>query len=330
MSADKTMISVAMSAKTSGWVAWGISPSGSPGMVGTEAVIGHTSSGDANVYKLGAYDTSQFSLIGAVIPLTNVSACTYSDNGATWTVAKFARSTATGQNPISLTKPTSIAIAFGSSTTLSQHSSSNRATLSMDFSTNTIVPDSKTPAATKYKIAHGSLMFIGFSVFLPIGLFLARYGQLSIGEIWFVAHILTQLVGYFTAFAGFVIALWMVHGAHFKTKAHSQLGVSIIVAAVVQIAIGFFRPHKAPDGEKITTARKIWFWIHRILGFVIIIIAVITVFFGLHQYGGIHYGWYIGYAVYVGLWIILALALQIRQAFFRRKPESISSPTDDL
>lgn len=292
-------------------------------MAGTEAIIGNSNRGDAQVFRLGSHEMSSFAPIDSSIPLTGVSACTYSDSGTTWTVVKFTRSLNSGQNKLFTDKATSIAVAFGSSTTLAQHSSSNRAIAQVNFVTGSITGEKKQIADKNYKIAHGALMFIGFTVLLPIGFFFARFGQFTIGESWFLLHLIFQLVGYAIAFAGFVIALWMVRKAHFKTKAHAQLGVSVVIAAVVQIALGFFRPHHAAAGEKPTTIRKVWLWIHRCFGIIIMIVAVISVFFGLHQYG-VHFGWYIGYAIYVGLWVVLGIVLEIRQRFVKRKPEALS------
>lgn len=312
---------MAITAKTNGWIGWGISQAGTPDMTNAEAVIGHSTRGTAKSFLLAAKDSSQFQDIDSRIPLTNTSACTFNLEGSTWTLITFSRSVSAGNNAISLTSNTPMIAAYGDSTTLNQHSSDARAGFSVNLNSgqggtvSSGVPDG-------YRIAHGALMFIGFSFFLPLGAFISRFSRDLIGENWFILHIVSQLTGYFIAFAGFVIALWMVKGNHFKTKVHSQFGIAVIVAGVVQIAIGFFRPHVTPVGEKRKPIRFAWELIHKIFGLIIISIAVVAVFTGLRQYGA-HYGWFIGYGIYVGVWIIAGIILEIRRHSQERKPISL-------
>lgn len=216
-----------------------------------------------------------------------------------------------------MTSAVPMVAAYGSSTTLNQHAGDARTlfTVNFDSGSNTV----QRTVSDGYRIAHGAIMFIGFTFFLPAGVFISRYSRTLIGENWFILHIVSQLSGYLIAFAGFVIALWMVKGQHFKTKFHAQLGVSIIVAAILQIAIGFFRPHAAPEGEKRTRTRFVWEMIHRCFGLLIILIAVINVFAGIAQYDA-PYGWYIGYGFYVGAWVIAFIVLEVRKVAKERQP----------
>lgn len=320
LSSSNTTIDAAITAKTSGWVGWGVSQAGTPQMPGSEAVVGHSTRGTAQSYRLNGRDASLFQDISSQVPLSNTSACTYSSGGSTWTLVKFTRSLTGGNNAMSLTSTVPMVAAYGSSTTLNQHASDSRTTFSANLFTGSGTVSNAVPNG--YRIAHGALMFIGFSFFLPFGVFVSRYTRSLIGENWFILHIVSQLAGYFIAFAGFVIALWMVKGQHFKTKAHAQFGISIIVAGVVQIAIGFFRPHVTPLGEKRTRVRFAWEIIHRCLGLLIVVVAFVTVFLGLGQYGA-HYGWFIGYAIYVALWLVGGIILEVRLRANARKPTII-------
>lgn len=286
-------------------------------MPGSEAVIGHSTRGTAGSYRLAARDASLFQSIDSTIPLSNTSACTYTSGGSTWTLVKFTRSTTGGSNPMSMTSNVPLVAAYGTTTTLNEHPDNARTVFTVNFNSGSNTVDNG--VSDGYRIAHGAIMFIGFTFFLPAGFFISRYSRTLIGENWFVLHIVSQLAGYLIAFAGFVIALWMVKGQHFKTKFHAQLGVSIIVAAIVQIALGFFRPHAAPQGEKRTRTRLIWEMAHRFFGLLIILIAIVTVFAGLGQYKA-PYGWYIGYGFYVGAWVIAGIVLEVRKRAKERQP----------
>lgn len=132
---DTSTLDMTITAKTNGWVGWGVSPEGTPEMLGSEAVIGHLSSpaSTATVYRLNQRDASQFTNITSQIPLNNTMACTFTNGGATWSLVQFSRPLTGGNNPISLTGQTAMAIAYGSNGILSQHASNARTPFFLDL-----------------------------------------------------------------------------------------------------------------------------------------------------------------------------------------------------
>jgi hypothetical protein len=323
-------ISIAIEAKTSGWIGWGVSNVDPAQMTGSEAVIAMAGgSTSIHSYRLSGKDTSLFAPIDSLIPLKNTTVCEYTSGGDTWTVAIFTRSMSSGSNSISLTGSTPMIVAFGSSDQLSEHADGNKLAMGLNLLTGEVieVPRGGGKGST-LEIVHGALMFAGFGACLPIGVIIARYAKDSFGEKWFIIHLSVQLFGYCLGFAAFVIALYMVNGNHFATKAHAQLGLSVIVAAVFQLALGFIRPAHVEKGVPKPTIRFLWECAHKWLGRTINIVSVVTIFFGFVEYST-PIGLYIAYGVFVGVVIILAIGLEIYKRVTKKPTQSLASKNDN-
>lgn len=290
-------------------------------MVGAEAMVATAGTQlTFSSYRLDAKDADMFARIDNLVPVKNTGGCEFSDSGSTWTAVKFTRSLASGSNPLSLTDATPMVIAYGTQDRLTQHASGARDAFFLNLVTGEVTYP-KVGSATQnvaLRKAHGALMFAGFGVFIPVGIIIARYGKEDLGESWFLIHLLLQLSGYFIAFAAFLIALYMVNGTHFTTKAHSQLGLAVVVSGVVQLTLGFFRPAHVEKGFPTPPLRFVWEILHKWLGRTLNLVVVITIFFGLYQYS-VPLGLYIAYAVFVGVFILLIIALEIRKRILKRK-----------
>lgn len=154
MDVEAGTLDMTITAKTGGWVGWGVAPTDSLGMVDSEAVVGHLTSpaSTATVYRLVQRDASQFVNITAQIPLSNTNACTFTSGGATWSLVKFTRPINGGNNPISTTGETGMVIAYGSNGILSQHATNARTPFRLNLAGNSTSPSAPsapgTPTAT--------------------------------------------------------------------------------------------------------------------------------------------------------------------------------------
>jgi len=288
-------------------------------MIGSEVVVAIAGSlVSFNSYRINGKDIGLFTPIDNVVPVKDTGACEYTDASTTWTVARFTRSLSSGNNPISQTDATPIVIAYGTTDTMAQHSSSARGAYLLNLATAELTVPAVAQKASTLRIVHGALMFAGFGVFIPVGVIIARYGKQDIGDAWFVIHALVQVFGYFISFAAFLIALYMVSGAHFTTKAHSQLGLAVVVGGVLQLTLGFFRPGHVAKGSYKPNARVVWEIVHKWFGRLLNVVVIITIFFGLYQYA-VPTGLYIAYAVYVGVMILLIIGLEIRKRVLKSR-----------
>jgi cytochrome b561 len=98
---------------------------------------------------------------------------------------------------------------------------------------------------------------------------------------------------------------------YFQTRWHSQLGIAVMVGALLQLIMGLMRPD-APKNlkEKKTGKRNAFEWIHGTFGKLLIIASIIAIFSGLVQMGVPLFGIII-FAVYIGLAVATAIVLEI-------------------
>jgi hypothetical protein len=92
-------------------------------------------------------------------------------------------------------------------------------------------------------------MFIAWGVFLPLGIFIARFTKtMKPGAkvpVWFQYHRVIQTVGLCVAIIGFIMALTMVDGDHFM-RPHQRLGLAVMIMGLLQPMNALIRPHPQP------------------------------------------------------------------------------------
>lgn len=130
--------------------------------------------------------------------------------------------------------------------------------------------------------AHGCLMVIAWIGFASIGMFIARHMKVSFGQkvllgtkMWFTFHRLLMVLTVLFTILGTILIF--VHAGRWTKEAgaHPITGILVLVLAVIQPIMAAFRPH--PGEEK----RYIFNWAHRGVGLSALILAVVTVIFGL-------------------------------------------------
>lgn len=138
-------------------------------------------------------------------------------------------------------------------------------------------------ARSDLHLAHGSMNFLAWGVLLPLGVIIARFAKPQPGSqgppTWFLLHRIIQSLGLLFTLIAFAIALAMVdkdHKTHFGV-AHSQIGLAVTIAGVMQPLNALFRPKPTPR----TIGRKVWELVHRVLGYGAILLAVAAILTGL-------------------------------------------------
>lgn len=135
-------------------------------------------------------------------------------------------------------------------------------------------------------IIHAVLMGVGGGVLLPLGVMFARFGrnqQPATGPKawWFVRHQAIQYTGVACILAGFAVAVNMKDGRHF-TRLHERLGLAVVVGVVLQPLNALVRPSATLP---LSIARQVWSLCHRVLGYGVLVLAAVTIYFGLRLLG---------------------------------------------
>jgi len=162
---------------------------------------------------------------------------------------------------------------------------------------------------------HGVLMWFAWAVLAPIGIMASAFRWLFPPKqpLWFQIHRGVQAAVVILTLIGFIIALVFTadkQTEHFSNK-HMVAGLIITMIALSQPINAFFRAHVPKDGEEKTTARKIWEYSHKGLGYFAWILSEFAIMFGLFlrkqdTLAYVHmFGWcLVMLMVYVGLSII--------------------------
>lgn len=330
---DKTAktISVAVSVPNAArWAAWGIPKSLSSLTMGdAEAVIARFDDPPRmNAFNLGTQrDPTRFTDVSADLALVAGTICLAPSGNR---IFKFVRNLSGKANPISAEASTNTGIlgvigrdgpfnfnSDGTAATSLPHglAADRLATSSVNLASGGVTNVGIPPI----RMAHGSLMFIGWGVFLQFGAFMARYGKKlpKVGGVpaWFFIHRLFQPLGYLIALIGFIIAIVFTQqggGPHFA-GVHQALGLTTMILGLVQLAIVPFRPHP-PNKEKgetePTLIRKLWEFKHWYVGRAALILTVVTIFYGLNVIGA-GVGLIAAYGAFVGVSVLLYIIFEI-------------------
>jgi len=210
-----------------------------------------------------------------VVNLTNTSA-TYV-NGVT--TVYFSRPLNVGENPI--VDPSNVLIICSADETnqnLVYHSCTCPTSFTLDFVGGT---GQRGGNNNPQRNTHGVLMLVGWGIFIPLGMIVARYGRKTFPDgLWFEIHRGLMSTGLLLTTSAFIIAWVMTQGVFFNTSFHAQLGLTITILGYLQFFSGVIRPHKE-EGEEATDPRKVFEIVHPNTGRLLIALAVINIFAGI-------------------------------------------------
>jgi len=160
---------------------------------------------------------------------------------------------------------------------------------------------------------HGLIMFFAWGVLIPFGALFARYAKPLPNDMWFLVHRPIQILGVVFCLSGFIVALVM-SDHHFEFL-HGQIGLTLIVIAVLQIVIAVLRPEK--DGGRV---RCFWEGFHAWGGRALILVSWGDVGLGILR-AKLDRRLIYGFSGYCGCIVVLVIGMEIRNFIKERNNE---------
>ncbi|CAH3043692.1 unnamed protein product [Porites lobata] len=135
---------------------------------------------------------------------------------------------------------------------------------------------------TSQILAHGIMMTLAWVLFAFVGLFTARYmrevwePRKLLGEkAWFTVHRSLMTITLLLTISATILIFVHIGGWSSGAGPHPYLGIVAIAFAIVQPIMAAFRPH--PGAPR----RNIFNWSHRIVGTIALVMAVVSIYYGL-------------------------------------------------
>lgn len=139
---------------------------------------------------------------------------------------------------------------------------------------NGAVADSDPPSIVRQKNAHSWLMVLSWGVIIPLGIFFARYFQ-DAGTWWFQVHRAFQSTGFLMAIAGLALGFTANGGWETDQPVHRDLGMAATALACVQVTALVARP------DKHHAYRGLWYHGHAWIGRSAAILAIANIYYGI-------------------------------------------------
>ncbi|XP_059380938.1 putative ferric-chelate reductase 1 isoform X2 [Carassius carassius] len=175
---------------------------------------------------------------------------------------------------------------------------------------------SRSPLLMKY---HGAFMLIAWTSTVSAGVIMARYFKSDWPErnilgqkVWFQLHRILMALTVLLTLGGFVLPFMYRGGWSKRAGIHPYLGCVVMALTVIQPVMALFRP--APDASR----RYIFNWMHFGTGTAAQVVAVVTIFLGIHQQAlFLPAPWSTGVLAAIVVWFVLAdLVLDVHRRGF--------------
>lgn len=153
---------------------------------------------------------------------------------------------------------------------------------------------------------HGRLMVAAWAISLPIGVLVARYFKVMSAQAWpdeldnktwWHWHRFLQTAGVLLMTVGCWLAMGRVHGVRALAEVHRWLGWSLVAAGWLQVIGGIWRGGSKGgataavhadnrdavrgDHYDMTRRRRLFEWVHKVVGTVAILLAIVAIGMGL-------------------------------------------------
>ncbi|TFY80455.1 hypothetical protein EWM64_g3556 [Hericium alpestre] len=130
---------------------------------------------------------------------------------------------------------------------------------------------------------HGLLLSVGFLIFVPLGVLVARYARTFTNKWWFGHWIINFIISSPLIFAGWALghqATNMSGLGHFNDT-HKKVGLTLLVLYCFQLVLGIFI-HFIRTPALFIMHRSPQNYFHAILGFAILALAAYNIHYGLY------------------------------------------------
>ncbi|KAI7738451.1 hypothetical protein M8C21_031580 [Ambrosia artemisiifolia] len=285
---------------TNSYVGMGFSPNG--GMVGSSAVVGWVArDGSTNMrrYFLGGQTPSQVLVDQGDLQILGNTSSIISDSSRIYMAfqlvtnqpsQRLVYSVGDSNNPPPSTP----------SYRLTQHRT--QMAIRINYATG---QGSQTKAPySNLKRAHGIMNMMAWGILLPIGAMVARYLK-HLDPLWFYVHSSVQSLGFILGLAGVIAGFVLDDRLDASVGKHKGLGISILVLGCLQVVALLVRP--SIDAK----TRIYWNWYHHSVGRLMILFAIVNIFYGIHlaEAGS---SWNVGYGIVLGIFVITVVVLETR------------------
>ncbi len=173
---------------------------------------------------------------------------------------------------------------------------------------------------------HGRTMVLAWCVALPIGILIARFFKVTPKQnfpteldnrFWWVSHLRLQYAGAVLSIIGFFLILFAPRQID-QAGPHKFLGWILLSCLALQFVNAWLRGSKGgptaptPDGTwrgdhyDMTTRRRLFEFIHKTLGYVMLVIATAVVAMGMWQANAPNWMW-----LAIGSWWVVLFAAMI-------------------
>ncbi|PON74581.1 Cytochrome b561 and DOMON domain-containing protein [Parasponia andersonii] len=131
---------------------------------------------------------------------------------------------------------------------------------------------------------HGFMMFLAWGILLPGGIVAARYLKHVKGDGWYQIHVYLQYSGLAIVLLALLFAVAELRGFH-AGSLHVKFGIVAIFMACVQPVNASLRPKKPANGETVSSKRRLWEYLHVIVGRSALVAGITALFTGMKHLG---------------------------------------------
>ncbi|KAL8261941.1 hypothetical protein R6Q59_025990 [Mikania micrantha] len=285
---------------TNSYIGMGFSPNG--GMVGSSAVVGWVArDGTTNMkrYFLGGQTPSQVLVDQGDLQIIGNTSTIFTDSARIYMAFQLVTNQPRQQLVYSVgdnSNPPPSTPSYR----LVQHR--NKIAIRLNYVSG---QGSRTKAPySNLKRGHGILNMIGWGMLLPIGIMVARHMK-HLDPLWFYLHFGIQSLGFVLGLAGVIAGIVLDNRINAKVGKHKGLGATILSLGFLQVSAAFLRP--SIDAK----SRKYWNLYHYGVGSVIILLAFVNIFYGIHL--AKNNTWNAIYGSFLGLYFIITVILELKR-----------------
>jgi cytochrome b561 len=145
--------------------------------------------------------------------------------------------------------------------------------------------------------AHIVLMLVSFMILAPLGTLFPLWnnypehaGKMSGKQCctkWFRLHWMTQTLAMILGYVGILLAYLYVNKKPTLQwrSTHEQIGLAVLILSILQPLFGHFRPGKEPKSEKQSSPRTMFEFLHPLMGYSLVFLAMINCVLGIAELG---------------------------------------------
>lgn len=144
---------------------------------------------------------------------------------------------------------------------------------------------------------------LGWGILIIMGAIVARHFK-QWDPFWFYFHASVQSLGFLLGVIGVITGIVLHNQLHIDFNLHKTLGIIILILGCLQVMAFVGRPNKE------SKVRKYWNFYHHNLGRILIILAIVNIFYGIHL-GKEGSGWKVGYGIVLAILLSIAAIFEI-------------------